>query len=354
VNTPDPSARRELEAELETLEAESVARQRIDRVVPWVASLAMHVMFIVIGFLIPWTTAMILSDQPERPTVIADFHHLTPAPLLDISSQEESLDASSERLHEPLLEEDELDSTMPDLLSELASTDTRIGPGPNEALRSFTPRGEGLDVSFGGLHGSNARNIVYIVDASGSMFTYLPIVLDELVQSIDRLGETQSFAVVFFQQNDAIVVPAPGQADPKRKTGSSKKRSKQIKLIPATRANKIHVFDWIDLDHNHIRATGRSNPLEAIKLGLRYTEPTPDVIFILSTDITGMGEYEVDQRDLLKMIRDLNRDKRGEFKTVIKTLQFIEEDPLNTLSLIAEQNGGKDGYRFISREELGL
>jgi len=35
-------------------------------------------------------------------------------------------------------------------------------------------------------------------------------------------------------------------------------------------------------------------------------------------------------------------------------VQFLDPDPLETLRRIAEQHGGPDGYRFLSRAELGL
>ena len=152
--------------------------------------------------------------------------------------------------------------------------------------------------------------------------------------------------------DDRGVVPGPGDADSERGTGSRRKR--KYSLLHGIERNKLHVFDWIDLDSRNIRAVGKSNPLKAIEIALDQVDPEPDVVFILSTDITGVGEYEVDQSELLTMIRRLNRGRRGDLKAELKTIQFIYEDPLGTLKLIADQNGGPDGYKFLSREELGL
>ena len=348
------------------------ARQRVQRVLPWVASVAGHAAVIVLGILTPWTVRVIMASRETPAAVVADFNNLTLAPLEGVA---DSLDAAYSR--------DAFDAAlsaaspegMPDAADLLAgaggltddaatpgasgATGLGTGLGGDDALQGFIPRGQdGGEVSFGGLRGSNARNIVYVVDASGSMLTYLPIVIDELVRSIDKLSENQSFAVTFFQQNEALLVPGPHDPDPgdedaRRRRGRSGGHDRP-RLLPATPENKLHVFNWIDLDARNVRATGRSNPIAAIRLALEQLEPQPDVVFILSTDITGIGEYEVDQEELLALIRRANRDKDGGHKAVIKTIEFVYEDRLDTLRKIAEENGGPDGHRFLSREELGM
>jgi len=317
------------------------------RILPWVASVAAHAGMIILGLLIPWTTARLLSDRAAPPAVVAEFNDLTLAPLTSITPDDQQREdvAFEERAR--------LDRSTPSQALESSRVDpaSLIGPsGGEEVLQGFTPRGGGNDVTFGGLRGSNARHIVYVVDASGSMIAYLPILIDELVRSIDKLNESQSFRVVFFQRNEAVLVPGPGE-DPEIAT---KRRRGTVKLLPATNENKLFVFNWMNLDNRNIRAASQSNPIAAIELALRDMAPPADVVFILSTDITGLGEFEVDQQELLRMIERLNRSRGGEVRTVLKTIQFIHEDPLGTLRLIAEQNGGADGYRFLSREELGL
>lgn len=317
------------------------------RIVPWVASVAAHAGMILLGLLIPWTTARLLADRQAPPAVVAEFNELTFQPLSSISPDD------AQREETAFEERARIERADPSESLEASRVDpaSLIGPsGGEEVLSGFTPRGGGNEVTFGGLRGSNARHIVYVVDASGSMIAYLPILIDELVRSIDKLNESQSFRVVFFQRNEAVLVPGPGE-DPEIAT---KRRRGTIRLLPATNENKLFVFNWMNLDNRNIRAAHQSNPIAAIELALRDTAPPPDVVFILSTDITGLGEFEVDQQDLLRMIERLNRGRGGEVRTVLKTIQFIDEDPLGTLRRIAEENGGADGYRFMSREELGL
>ncbi len=317
------------------------------RVVPWIASIAAHAGMIVLGLLIPWTTARLLADKAAPPAVVAEFNDLTFQPLTTINPD----DTDNEDL--VFEERSRLDRSDASEALDANRVDpaSLIGPaGGDEALAGFAPKGGSNDVTFGGLRGSNARNIVYVVDASGSMIAYLPILIDELVRSIDKLNESQNFRVVFFQRNEAVLVPGP--QDPK--DIATKRRRGTVKLLPATNENKLFVFDWMNLDNRNIRATSQSNPLAAIELALRDMNPVPDVVFILSTDITGLGEFEVDQRDLLNMIQRLNHDSRGQPRSVLKTIQFVSEDPLGTLKRIAEDNGGPGGYRFLSRQELGL
>ena len=51
----------------------------------------------------------------------------------------------------------------------------------------------------------------------------------------------------------------------------------------------------------------------------------PELVFLLSDNITGRGKYEVDRADLLSMIDGANKDR----KTKINCIQFIHPDSLN-------------------------
>ena len=95
---------------------------------------------------------------------------------------------------------------------------------------------------------------------------------------------------------------------------------------------------------------GLSNPVKALRLALRYR---PQLLFVLSDNITGQGRYEVDQRRLLASIERENKSA-----TKINTIQFVYPDPLEkfslkaTLQLIAERTGGI--YKFLDARELGI
>ena len=182
-----------------------------------------------------------------------------------------------------------------------------------------------------GLTASNARSVVYVIDASGSMIGTLPIVIDQLRRSLTTLSDRQTYSVIFFQHNRALPVPPP-------------------RLQPATPQAIRRSMQWID---ERVVPAGRSNPLGALEkaLGLK-----PDVIFLLSENITGSGEFEIDQADLLSLLDRLNPVHRrtNRRRTRINCVQFLDPDPLDTLGKIARRHGGPDGYRILSRSELGL
>lgn len=191
-------------------------------------------------------------------------------------------------------------------------------------------------VGFMGMGGS-ASTVVYVVDASGSMVESLPFVINKLKESIRGLkGRAQRFTVIFYQQDSAIEV-----AD--RTMGLEKGLKK------ANAENKGKTQEW--LRQGRLIPRGSSNPTEAIKLALSYK---PDMIFILSDNITGSGQYAIFKEDLLNEISTMNGgegDKGG--KTVkINTIQFLSDDPLNTLEEIAKANDGQ--YKFINAAFVGL
>jgi len=355
---------------------------RVERSLPWVISAGLHALLIAVGMLVPWSTRFFEDDR--RQIVRAEFEDLTPVQVIveavdrgqgeDESNRSPVAEARALAPPSPLDSDRELlDQLEQDLAlspaTPLTSLDDRGSTFREDLERSFAPRsgGEVGSVSFAGLHGTDARNIAFVVDASGSMLTFLPIVIDELTRSIDRLGPSQRLSVIFFQENRAIVVPPPasdpsgsGRRDRTRRGREAEAHPPgtpppgRIVMLPATESNKLHIYRWIDLDTGNLRARGQSNPTEAIRVCLERLDPPPDVVFLLSTDITGMGDHEVDQADLLSMIARLNRGPRGTLKSTIKTIQFIEHDALDTLKRIAEMNGGPEGYRFLSREELRL
>ena len=122
------------------------------------------------------------------------------------------------------------------------------------------------------------------------------------------------------------------------------------RLVSATPDAKVAALRWID---ENVIPQGLSNPLKAIETALAFK---PDVIFLLSDNITGSGEFEIDRDDLLAQLDQLNpkdpkTNRRG---TQISCVQFLYPDPLQTLQRIAQEHGGPNGYKFLTAAELGL
>ena len=180
-----------------------------------------------------------------------------------------------------------------------------------------------------GLDAVSARRILYVVDASGSMLLHLSSVLVELERSLRTLHPKQEFGILFFQQDKAIAVP-PKNA-----------------LVPATAQNITKAMHWINTS-GKIIPSGSSNPINALKTAIRRK---PDVIYLLSENITGSGRYEVPPDEVLAALDSLNPidSRNGRRKVQINCVQYLTPDPMHTMERIAEIHGGEDGYTFIER-----
>lgn len=121
----------------------------------------------------------------------------------------------------------------------------------------------------------------------------------------------------------------------------------------ATRENKTMVFNWID--SGQIIAQGGNNPVKAVQLALSYQ---PELIYILSDNITGNGVYQVDQRTFVDDVVKANKPANGRAPAKINTIQFITPDPLvnygmkPTLKEISDRTGGL--YKYLDAKELGI
>ena len=322
---------------LAALGAETRSARQVKRIVPWFASAILHLAVIVLALLITWTVSLIPKKE-EAVLIVADFNALNYTPVVGTDATETVVTGPTVRDNAPMgaqnVVAEQLRSLEGDPMSDIAAT---IGTGSSGAaggstLSGFAPRAGPTVVRFAGTAGSNARTIVYVIDASGSMISHIQIVIDELARSLEALNPKQSFSVIFFQQNKALAVPPANQ------------------MLPATDQEKVRALQWI---RENIVPQGRSNPLAALDLALGHK---PDVVFVLSEGITGSGEFEIDQQDLLSRLNELNPvdPSIGRRRTQINCIQFLEPDPLDTLKIIAQQHGGANGYKFLSRAELGL
>ncbi|HRQ75771.1 MAG TPA: hypothetical protein PK098_07615 [Phycisphaerales bacterium] len=328
----DNSASTPLIAPLGELGAESSAERSAKRIVPWLGSALLHAALVLAGFFITWSAAR--TPEAERPPVIvADFTAPAYDPVVppNLPVGETLEESPPIEIDVPVLDQN-IEAAIAEISLDASSLSSDSAPLPTGS--DFAPPAARGSVSFLGLSTSNARRIVYVIDASGSMIAYLQIILQELGRSLESLTPQQSFGIVFFQRSEALVVPPPRR------------------LMPATPDAKSAAMRWIDAN---VIPAGRSNPVAAFEAAMRLN---PDVIFLLSDRIRGSGIYEIDQDELMAQLERLNPKDRvtGQRRTQINAIQFLDPDPLGTLELIARQHGGAEGrgYRFISRAELGL
>jgi len=200
-----------------------------------------------------------------------------------------------------------------------------------------------IGASFAGLGARRASRVVYVVDASGAMVTSLGLVIDELERSIARLGESQRFQVILYRDRRR----ADGGEVYEAYEGGSR-------LLRATALNKARMSAWL----RSVKPQGKSNPLDGLRAAL---ELDPDVVFLLARSIprsggeSGEGVWGLGLEQTLAELERLNpRSDRTERRpTVIKTIQFLEDDPTGVMASIGDLHGdGEGSYRVVTLEDL--
>ncbi len=301
------------------------------RLLPWGVSILLHAGIILLAIFIVWSA--IDRSEEEHPIIPFATLSKTPGAPVKMQTVQKMKQASSSPRH--------MVTTPTNSRAVVRSAVTtqsrlvgvrRMSGASSNPFRSGIGTGTDLGVGFFGT-GGNARRIIYLIDASGSLMDTLDFVIIELKRSINGLVSEQVFTVIFFQGAEPIEVPVPHRG-----------------MKPATTENKTTVIEWIDPEAGHVYPMMAADPIPALKLALQYK---PELVFILSDNITGSGRYEVDQRRLLSEV-----EKANTAKTVINTIQFIYRDTLEqhgltpTLEQIADRSGGI--YKFVDAKEVGI
>ena len=283
------------------------------RSLPWAISIGVHLLIAVIGLFVAWSTA---SPGPKKVIVpLTTFAGDVVAEDLELPEDFElSVSSEQQQTAEAI---DVAPADPPDMLeikreSPLSAIDVEVSlplpPG------TTTDRPE-LAVQLFGV-GGNARTVVFLVDASGSLVDALPEVIAELSRSIRKLSNEQRFTVIFFQGGRVIQVPVPHQG-----------------LKRATADAKRAVIRWIALDSGNIRATGSTSPIVALEQAIKLK---PELIFVMSDDFRGIGDTAASQRDMLRRVASAV----GKQNLAINTIEFNDADRAGILRRIAEQHGG--------------
>ena len=310
-----------------TLSNNTKSNHDISGHVAWTLSIGVHLGIGLLAFFITWS---VIRDEEDPPNVVTAAWHEQPVAMEAGLPQEAPVQEMEEIVQEPPATETKVDPPPPEplrdglaVLHHIATT----GDVPKEAVR----RPE-TEVKFMGLDAVAAKRIVYVVDASGSMLLHLSTVLDELERSLRTLHPKQVFGIVFFQKEESIPVPPKGQ------------------LVSADAEHIRKAMRWIHTSGKVI-PSGGSNPIAAMKTAMRLE---PEVIYLLSENITGAGRYEVPAGELLAAIDALNPvDARNGLREVqINCIQYLSEDPSGTMQKIAEIHGGDDGYTYIERGKV--
>jgi hypothetical protein len=187
---------------------------------------------------------------------------------------------------------------------------TGDGRGP---LAPFgTPGGGGIGPKskFMGVSG-NARTVVFVCDASGSMINTFSSLKGELTKAVTRLKSVQGFNIIFFQDEKSAALDQG--------------------LLFATPENKRKAISWLDT----ITTTGTTNPIPGIEQAFRNK---PQLIYLL-TD----ADFP-DNNAVKSAIQRLNTGKQ----TKINSIVFVSGDAadetsqsfIDLMKTIAKDNGG--------------
>jgi len=308
---------------------------------PWLISILLHVGIVLLAVFVVWSTVTEIDEEE----IIVPEATLSETPGAPLTQQQETESESESQAQATATAsrrsaQSASNAQSQSLSASESQSDSALigiagggggGAGKASPFGSAGGGGAGFKASFFGT-GGNARQLVYLVDASGSLIDTFPFVIRELKRSIGELKDEQRFSVLFFQGDDYIETPPPG---PQNATGEYKQR----------------VNKWLDPEEGgNVAPLGPSNPVGALRRSLQWS---PQLMFLLSDNVTGQGRYEVDQRRLIQEIMDANRAG-----TKINTIQFVYDDPLvkyglpRTLERISELTGGV--HRFVTAQELGL
>ncbi|MGH7242422.1 MAG: hypothetical protein ACREJD_03275 [Phycisphaerales bacterium] len=220
----------------------------------------------------------------------------------------------------------------------VALPSVRPAEPPAPAIPTVVAKSEAPAAGFAGVQVRKARRIVYAVDVSGAMAACLDSVLLELRRSIGRLDQEQQFQIVFFRQ----------ELNGEQRAVAIDDRGGKASLLAASPENKRRVDQLL----RSARPLGRSAPLAGLK---RSLELAPDVVFLLTSNIQRSDQGAASDAMILKELDNLNPFSRvsGRRPVVIKTLQFVEDDPTGLMQSIGHAHGdGAGSYVLLKVSDI--
>jgi hypothetical protein len=217
------------------------------------------------------------------------------------------------------------------------SANSRFEIGPNKGFTPGNGNGDGggggplapLGVPGGGTNlgpkspfmgiSGNAKKVVYICDASGSMMSVFWRVKQELHKAVDVLRPIQAFNVIFFSDVEITTLS-------------------KSELVMATPDNKRRAFSTAE----QMSAAGSTDPLPAIRLAFQQK---PELIYVLTDGFDNVVSFDA----VIQEFRKLNADKKVRVNTIlIKSTDNPELEKV--VRTIASENGGV--CKVIDRQDM--
>lgn len=286
--------------------------RRLQRLGPWTISLAVHAGLIAIGFALTWSIIR-LDERLPSPIVTSSDIVLTPVmPLHSGAAAESSSPATS--------------IPVPTLLSKSTDTPRLDGPAPAAASSVSTP------TVFAGASMQQAREVVFVIDVSGSMIAWIQFVIDEVERTLGSMSSDQQFAVICFAGEDVRVMPRDGL----------------VFANPATVTSLVH----------ELRTTASqrfgvgSDPVPGLQAAVAMK---PELIMLLSEGLDGRGRWAVDRDATLTALDAMNpRRGSGNRPFRISCIRLVTDnspDEAVLMGEIASQHGDGHVHR-VTLEEL--
>jgi hypothetical protein len=306
----------------------------VQNILPFVTSFLFHAGLIVLGIL-TYKTVETISSVVKEQIIIPDAQLVEGAEVggsLNPGLGNDPNMASAQELQvqdaTPKSETQSLNASMgggdysEGLISHGGGGTMALRPGSGSGLGSGDAGGSPFGVVGGGGgsgprtnfmgSGGNAKRIVFICDASGTMLASFPMLRRELQKTISKLVPAQSFNVIFFKGSQAESVEGfPGA------------------LVAATGENKSKAYKWI----SEYVPEMDTNPFPAIEKAFSMQ---PELVFVLTDGFDNVASY--------KQVRDAfdkaNASRKAKVMTIL--LQTTPDAELATLlEQIAADHGGR-------------
>lgn len=207
-----------------------------------------------------------------------------------------------------------------------------IGLGPNLSAGLTNTPGSGGGSPFGVPGGglappanfagisSNARKVVFLCDASGTMMSVFDDLKAELRRSVDKLSPVQAFNIIFFKDENVMTFNREG-------------------LMVASPTNKTQAFSWI----GRAASAGSTNPLPGIRLAFAQQ---PELIYVLTDGFDNVDSFEA----VVNEFRRLNPGRKTRVNTIL--IRSSDDQQLEqVLRRIATDAGGV--FRAVDRADFG-
>jgi len=294
------------------------AEARLERVMPWVISVLMH---LGVAVLMVFLAMIVLPKDPKvavaGPVDIAPDGYAVPvAPLEETDATAEvdrDLPHETPSVVRPgwdIVAMTSIEDHEPVMLPLTESTELDLGPPRWGLFDTEDPCPGGAD------------QVVFVIDRSGSMAGTFDLVRLEMLRNIGRMRPEQEFHVILFAADRPIEGPAR-------------------RLVSATRANSIAAADFLV----GVKAEGRTHVLPALRRAFAVLGPSGKKAKLIYLLTDGVFTDDANEK-VLDVIRRLNADRSVHINTFL--YGHRPPDAERIMKRIADENVGR--YKYVTMD----